>query len=187
MKTPSLIVAALLGILLGAAPTLVRAENALMGHYGYMISYSDDYSANPSFHGVMEVVDLFPLTCKGLGSRMACAKIGMVELYAIPKKLVATEYGPKDLSAYVAFSLGDAKKAGIKTRVTRVKRAGFPAAIIRMPNHPQPLNTMLLIEGTKVYYRFKYNDKAGAKAARAMVVSLKEIQPHDNPPPPGAH
>ena len=181
MKSP-LIVAALLGALLCAAPIRARADNAFMGHYGYMLTYSNDYSANPSFHGVMEVVDIFPQTCKGLGSRMACAKIGMVELYAIPKALVATEYGPKNLNAYVEFSLGDAKKAGIETRVTRVKRAGFPAAIIRMPNHPQPLNTMLLIEGTKVYYRFKYNDQTGAKAARVMIDSLKEIQPHDNPP-----
>jgi hypothetical protein len=181
MKIRSLVVATLLGALL-AAPIRARADNAFMGHYGYMLTYSNDYSAKPSFHGVMEVVDIFPLTCKGLGSRMACAKIGMVELYAIPKSLVATEYGPKDLNAYVTFSLGDAKKAGIETQVTRVKRAGFPATIIRMPNHPQPLNTMLLIEGTKVYYRFKYNDKTGAKAARAMIDSLKEIQPHDNPP-----
>lgn len=183
MRTPPSIVAALLGAVLCAAPGPARADNAFMGHYGYLLTYPDDYSPNPSFHGVMEVVDIFPRTCRGLGSRMACAKIGMVELYAIPKSLVATEYGPKDLKAYVAFSLGDAKEAGIETRVTQVKRAGFPAAIIRMPNHPQPLNTMLLIEGTKVYYRFKYNDKTGAKAARAMVDSLKEIQPHDNPPP----
>jgi hypothetical protein len=182
MEKSSIIVATLLGVLMCAAPFRARADNAFMGHYGYMLTYSDDYSPNPSFHGVMEVIDIFPRSCKGLGTRMACAKIGMVEVYAIPKALVAKEFGPKNLNAYVAFSLGDAKKAGIETHVTRVKRAGFPAAIIRMPNHPQPLNTMVLIEGTKVYYRFKFNDKTGAGAARAMIDSLKENSPHDNPP-----
>lgn len=170
----------LLSSLLLAAP--LRAENAFMGHYGYMLTYSEDYSANPSFSGDIEKADLFPLKCKGLSRRMDCAKIGMVELAVMPKGLVVESMGAKTFDAYIAGILGDAKKAGIKARVRRDKRAGFPAALIDMPAHPQPLNTMILIEGAKVYYRFKYNDKTGAKAAAAMAASLKEVAPHDNPP-----
>lgn len=163
-----------------------RAANAFVGHYGYMFSYHDDYSAKPSFRGPLEVADLFPSSCQGLEKRMDCAKVGMVELYVLPKKVVAAQLGASDLDAYVAASLADGKKLGLKTRVKRGKRAGMRSALIEMPGHPQPLNTMLLIEGSKVYYRFKYNDKTGAKAALAMADSLKEIQPHDEPPPPGA-
>lgn len=175
--------AALLGALAASVPA--HAANAFMGHYGYMLTYAEAYSAKPSFHGAIEVADLFPKTCRGLGKRMDCAKIGMVELYVLPKKLVAAEIGAKDFEVYIATIRGDAKKAGIKTRVRRGKRAGFPAATIDMPAHPQPLNAMILIEGAKVYYRFKYNDKTGAKAAAEIADSLKEVAPHDDPPPPG--
>lgn len=170
----------LLSSLLLAAP--LRAENAFMGHYGYMLAYSDAYSANPSFSGDIEKADLFPLKCKGLSRRMDCAKIGMVELAVMPKAMVVQAMGTKTFEAYIAGIIGDAKEAGIKARARRNKRAGFPAAIIEMPGHPQPLDTMILIEGSKVYYRFKYNGKAGAKAAAAMADSLKELAPHDNPP-----
>ena len=182
MTNRLLAVAALLFL---ASPP-ARAGNAFMGHYGYMLTYSEDYSANPTFHGPLEVTDLFPSACKGLKKRMDCAKIGMVELYALPKKVVDAQLGTTGFDAYIASIVSDVKKAGLKPRVHRAKRAGFPSAVIEMPGHPQPLNTMLVIEGTKVYYRFKYNDKAGAKAALAMANSLKEVAPHDNPPPPGA-
>lgn len=170
----------LLSSFLLAAP--LRAENAFMGHYGYMLTYSEDYSANPSFSGDIEKADLFPLSCKGLSRRMDCAKIGMVELAVMPKAMVVQAMGARTFEAYISGILGDAKKAGIKATVRREKRAGFPAAVIDMPAHPQPLNAMILIEGAKVYYRFKYNGKSGAKAAAAMADSLKELAPHDNPP-----
>jgi len=167
-----------------AAPS--RAANAFMGHYGYMLTYSEDYSAKPSFHGPLEVTDLFPSACQGMKSRMDCAKVGMVELYALPKKVVDAQLGTTGFDAYIASIVSDVKKAGLKSRVRRAKRAGLASAIIEMPGHPQALNTMLLMDGKKVYYRFKYNDKAGAKAALAMASSLKEVAPHDNPPPAGA-
>lgn len=185
MDHRSLFVAVLIGAAVCAVATPALAANAFMGHYGYMLTYSETYSAHPSFHGAMEVTDLFPKTCRGLTKRMDCAKIGMVELYALPKKLVAADLGVKGFEAYIASIQSDAKEAGIKTRVRRGKRAGLPAATIEMPGHPQPLNTMILIEGSKVYYRFKYNDKTGAKAAAEIADSLKEIAPHDDPPPPG--
>lgn len=160
----------------------LRAENAFMGHYGYMLTYSEDYSAIPSFSGDIEKADLFPLKCKGLSRRMDCAKIGMVELAVMPKAMVVQAVGAKTFDAYIKTVLGDAKEAGLKASLRRDKRAGFPAALIAMPGHPQPLNTMILVEGAKVYYRFKYNGRSGAKAAAAMADSLKELAPHDNPP-----
>ncbi|MBI2788827.1 MAG: hypothetical protein HYX59_09115 [Elusimicrobia bacterium] len=178
----NLAVAVLLSFLCAASAS---ADNAFMGHYGYMITYSNAYSARPEFHGAIEAVDLFPLTCKGLKKRMDCAKIGMVELAVMPKALVLETMGAKTFDEYLAGILGDAKAAGIKAKTSRKKRAGFPSALIEMPGHPQPLNMLVLIEGTKVYYRFKYNAKAGEKAAAAMVTSLKEIAPHDNPPEAG--
>lgn len=179
-------IATLLFAAMAVMPQAARADNAFMGHYGYMLTMPNDYTAKPKFSGELEVADMYPETCIGLRGRMECAKIGMVELYVLPKRIVDKEVGKKGLDAYVSMITTDATKAGLKTRVTRDKRAGFPAALITMPGHPQPLNTMLLIEGSKVYYRFKYNDKTGAKVAKAIAASLKEIAPHDNPPEPGA-
>lgn len=186
MINRALAVAGLTAAAVFAAPAAARAANGFMGHYGYMLTYSETYSAKPSFHGALEVADLFPAACKGLGRRMDCAKIGMVELTVLPKSVVVDTMGTKTFDGYIAAIISDAKKAGLKARVRRVKRAGFPAAVIAFPGHPQPLNEMILIQGSKVYYRFKYNDKAGAKEATAIANSLKEIAPHDNPPEPGA-
>ncbi len=185
MKTRSLAVAGLLGAFFGAFTFPAHAANAFMGHYGYLLTYSEAYSAKPAFHGAIEVADLFPLACKGLSSRMACAKIGMVDLAVMPKTLVYAEMNVKTFDAYIASIRADAKTVGLKSRVRREKRAGFPSATIDFPGHPQALNAMILVEGTKVYYRFKYNDKAGAKAASEIANSLKEVAPHDNPPGPG--
>lgn len=185
MKNSTLAAAALVGAVFCAAPVRARAANAFMGHYGYMLAYDENYSANPAFHGAIEVADIFPKTCRGLKTRMDCAKIGMIDLAVLPKKLIVAETGAKTFDAYLASMLSDAKEAGIKTIVKRGTRAGFPAVTIVMPNHPQALNALILISGSKVYYRFKYNDKTGAKEASAMANSLKEIAPHDNPPEPG--
>lgn len=174
----------LVALLLTSSPAF--AANAFMGHYGYMLTMPDGYFAKPSFSGPLEVADMFTAACRGMDSRMACAKVGMVELYAMPKRDVERVTGRKGLDSYLKMITGDAAKAGLEAKVTRRRVAGFPAAVVSMPGHPQPLNTMLLIEGSKVYYRFKYNDKTGAKAAAAMAATLKEVAPNDDPPPPGA-
>jgi hypothetical protein len=186
MKNSSLAVFVLLIAAFCAAPIRAQAANGFMGHYGYLLTLDETYSANSSFQGPIEVTDLFPSACAGLKKRMDCAKLGMVELTVLPKKIVFAEIHAKDFDAYIATTLRGAKDKGLKTRVRREKRAGFPAVVIEMSGHPQLLNTMLLIEGSKVYYRFKYNDKAGAKTASAIANSLKEIAPHDNPPKSGA-
>jgi len=66
------------------------------------------------------------------------------------------------------------------------KRSGFPSVSIVMPKHPQPLNAMILVEGSLVYYRFKYHYPENVKIAQALADAIKEVAPHDNPPPPGA-
>ena len=165
-----------------ACPVRALAVNAFMGHYGYMLTYPVTYSANPTFKGAIEVVDIFPEKCAGLKKRSDCAKLGMIELYALPKGLVEASINAKTLDSYVAAIRKDAKKEGIKSRESRKKRAGFPSALIEMLDHPEPLNTMIVVEGSKVYYRFKFNAKTGAKAAAAIVETLKEVAPHDNPP-----
>lgn len=159
-------------------------RNAFMGHYGYLLSYPTTYTTDASFQGDIEVAYFSPQACRGMSQRSDCSKIGMVELSALPKKVVAEELGAPDFATYIAKIAEGAKRAGLKTRIARKKQAGLPGALIEMPGHPQALNTMILVEGKKVYYRFKYNAKTGAKLALTLVDSLKELAPHDNPPPP---
>ncbi len=177
---------ALLLAALAVTPFSARAANGFMGHYGYLLTIPDGFSSKPAFHGAIEVADIYPEACAGLKSKAACAKIGMIDLAVMPIRMVDQDVGKKGFDAYIATVTDAAKEAGIKAFVKRGKRAGFPSVIIAMPGHPQPLNTMILIRGSKVYYRLKYNDKAGAKTAAGIADSLKEIAPHDNPPEPGA-
>jgi hypothetical protein len=183
--SPSWLALSMLSAAALAVSGKAAAENGFMGHYGYMITMPDSYSTQPSFAGSIEKADIFPKTCAG-HTRKECDLMGLVELAVLPKRMIAEGEGLKDFKSYTADILNEAKKMGLKTVVKHAKHSGFPAVSIVMPDHPQPLNAMILVEGSLVYYRFKYHYPEHVKIAKALSDAIKEIAPHDTPPPPGA-
>jgi len=87
------------------------ADNGFMGHYGYLITMPETYTANPKFVGEIEKTDIYPKACAG-HTRAECDQMGLVELAVLTKRFIAKETGMKDFKAYTDDVLNDAKKAG---------------------------------------------------------------------------
>ncbi len=166
-------------LLLAASPA--RAADGFLGHYGYLLTLPEGYSAAPSFKEEAEVVLIIPASCDGK-KPVECAALGLLEVTALPKPMVKRS-GITTLRQYADAVVDSLRKAKLAPKVTRGKSAGFPSTTILMRGHPEPLNAMIMVEGSKVFYRVKFNEKAARKTAERLLSSLKELKPTDEPPP----
>ena len=170
----------LLGILLCAA-SAARAADGFVGHYGYLVTIPEGYSTSASFKEEAEVVLFFPSSCER-SSFSECAKVGLLELTVLPKRWVKKD-GISSFKQYIDAVVQGLLRMKAAPGVTRSKINGRPSAKIYMRGIPENLNAMLLLEGSKVYYRVKFRESVSEKTAAGLLSSLSEVQPGDTPPP----
>ena len=178
MKKNKILAAALL--LACAAPAAI-AKDGFMGHYGYLLTVPEGYQTSAGFEGAAEVVLFFPPSCNGK-TRAECDGKGLLELTVLPKKAVK-ENGIGSFDEYIKAVAAGAAKAKGKPMVSRDKLAGLPSAKIYLRGMKVNVDGMFMLEGTKVYYRVKFKEKVSEKAAAALLATLTEVKPNDDPPP----
>lgn len=166
-----------------------RAQNGFVGHYGYILTVPTSYDVKPTFHGAAEVVVWMPKNCldshhkKITGAALeACQKKWTLELDVLPKRWLKEQgFDFKNLNAYKKEIAAGFKKAGGQVVSKDGTTAGFQSVQFSVGGISPDLNNLLVIDGTKVFYRFRFG-AASAKKALQIAGTLKEVAPIDTPP-----
>jgi len=167
--------------MLTCAASPLCAADGFVGHYGYLVTVPEGYRTTPSFKEEAEVVLFFPAACEKI-TFSECAKIGLLELTVLPKRWVKKD-GIASFSQYIPDAIVQGlRRAKATPLVTKGKIAKRPSAKIYMRGLPSSLNGMIMVEGSKVYYRVKFREKVSEKLALDLLASLSEVKPNDDPP-----
>ena len=165
--------AAALALSLAAAAALAAPTEGFRGSYGFYVDVPEGYSSASGMKGEAEVALFYPEKCMSM-TLGQCYKAGLVELVVIPTTLAQREAGIKNFDGYIDAMVAEAAKAGMTPTATKSRSAGMPSAEIVLSGQAEAMDAMTMLEGSSVYYRFKYHHSAGARILEAMVGSLRD-------------